>query len=183
MTDERLLDNYTYAAGDVEIGTLELRHPLILDDTGNAGVIRLAAVDAPPSELERHPYFEARLEPDAPRDAGQIVKFVRAPVAIERPERSTTGVAQAVIRVANADARIGEALNLVAQSSEPVAATFRVFSERTRLFGNPEVLDGLELVDPEVNMVEVSVRAQGPDVTNLPFHRQRYDARFPLLGF
>ena len=181
-TDPAITATYAYATDDVEIGTIEIRHPLIEDDQGNAGVIRLAAVFAPPSELELEPYWEARLEADAPMNAGEIVPFIRAPITVERPERSTTGVPQATIRTANADARIGEALTAVARSAEPARCTVRVFTEATRLGGQPDVLDGLDLVDPEVNVMEVTVRAQGPDVVNTLYQTQRYDSRFPLLG-
>ena len=182
MTDSRITEGYVYPGDDVEIGTIELRHPSIVSETGEEGVIRIASVFAPPSVLEETPYFEARLEDTAPLNPGEVVRFIRAPVSVERPERSSSGVPQAVLRVQNADARIGQALNLVARSGEPVACIIRSFTEETRLGGNPEVLSGLELVDPRIDMVEVSVRAQGPDVTNLSLHRQRYDRRFPLLG-
>lgn len=183
MTDPAIEAGYRYAGQDVEIPTIELRHPLILDDDGNAGVIRLAAVFAPASEIEREPYWYARLEETAPMNAGEVVAFIRAPIELERPERSTTGVPQALVRVANADARISEAFALAARSAEPVFATVRAFTEATRLSGQPDVLDGLELADPELDIVEARVRVQGPDVINIQFHKDRYDRRFPLIGF
>ncbi|MEM7529373.1 MAG: DUF1833 family protein [Pseudomonadota bacterium] len=183
MTDPRIEASYAYATDDVEIGTIEVRHPAILSETGDEGVIRIAAVDVPPSELEQEPYFQARLEADAPMDAGEIVNFVRGKISIERPEKSTSGVPQAVLRVQNVDARIGQAFELVADSGQPAECTVRVFTEATRLSGLPDVLSGLELIDPEISLVEVSVRAQGPDVVNFPLHRQRYDRRFPLLSY
>lgn len=182
MTDAKIVESYAYATDDVEIATVELRHPAIVSDDGQPGVIRIAAVSASPSELEARPYFEARLEATAPVNAGEVVKFIRAPFSIERPERSTTGVPQAVMRVANVDTRIAAGLRAVARSSDAVECTIRTFTERTRLNGDPDVLGGLEMVDPEVDLIEVSVRAQGPDVVNTPFHVQRYDSRFSLLG-
>lgn len=182
MTDTGIVESYAYATDDLEVATVELRHPMITSDDGQAGVIRIAAVSATPSELEAEPYFEARLEATAPLNAGEIVKFIRAPIVIERPERSTTGVPQAVMRVANVDTRIADGLKAVARSTDPVECTIRSFTDRTRLNGDPDVLGGLEMVSPEIDAVEVSVRAQGPDVVNTPFHVQRYDSRFPLLG-
>ena len=182
MTDPAATRNIIYPNGDVEIPTIEVRHPAIISETGVEGVIRLSSEELSQADLEASPFFEARLEEDAPVDAGQIVQFIRSTIGIERPERSTTGVPQLVLRVQNADARIGQGLYEVARSATPAECTYRSFTRFTRLNGQPDVLDGLELVSPEINVVQVSVRAQGPDVVNRAFHRQRYDSRFPLLG-
>lgn len=173
---------YAYATEDAEIATLEIRHPLIVSDTGAPGQIRLASVFAPADVLEREPTFRARLEADAPMNPGEIVEFLRAPIQIDRPERSTTGAPQVQFRISNVDARIGEALIAIARSDAPVEMTIRVFTLASALGGEPEVLGGFELVDPEISTMTVSVRAQGPDVTNIRFARQTYDGRFPLLG-
>lgn len=184
MTDiaPQITEAYVYATDDVEIATVELRHSSIVSDTGAPGAIRLASVFVPADQIEAEPYFEARLEADAPRDAGQIVQFIRAPIQIDRPERSSTGVPQVQFRIANVDARIGAALIAIARTDEPVEMTIRVFTLASRLSGEPEVLGGFELLDPEIDALTVSIRAQGPDVTNIRFARQTYDSRFPLLG-
>ncbi|MEM9148502.1 MAG: DUF1833 family protein [Pseudomonadota bacterium] len=182
MTDPAIIQGYTYPLGDVEIGTLEIRHPSIVSETGDTGVIRLASEEVTEAELQVAPYFEARLEPDAPMDGGAVVKFVRSTIQITRPERSTTGVPQMVLRVQNADQRIGEGIYAVAQTAIPVECTYRVFTRGTRYNGAPDILSGLELVNPELSLLEVTVRAQGPDVVNRAFHKARYDNRFPLLG-
>lgn len=182
MTDASIIRAYAYATEDVEIATVELRHPLILSETGDAGVLRLASVFVPPDELEQEPWFEARLEADAPLDPGAVVRFIRAPIEVVRPERSQAPAGQVEFRFANVDAAIGAALIDISKSATPVAVTVRVFTMSSRLSGQPEVLSGFELTDPEVTPIHVVVRAQAPDVVNTAFHRQRYDRRFPLLG-
>jgi hypothetical protein len=52
----------------------------------------------------------------------------------------------------------------------------------TRLGGQPEVIDGFELVNPVITGALVEITARAPDVINIPFHGQYYDQRFPLLG-
>ncbi len=183
MPHPSIIESYVYATGDVEIATVEIRHPALLDPgTGAAGAIRLASVFAPPSEIEDAPFFEARLEADAPCQPGEIVPFNRAPIEIIRPERTSTGVPLARFRFSNVDARITRALITVSKTLDPVQATIRVFTMAARLSGQPEVLDGFELVDPDITDGGVEVTATAPDVINTPFHRQFYDARFPLLG-
>lgn len=177
-----LVEAYAYATDDVEIATVELRHPSIVSDIGGPGQIRLASAFVPADQLQAAPYFRARLEADAPLDPGAVVEFIRCPIRIERPERSTSGVPQVQFVVPNVDARIGEALIAVARTEVPVALTIRVFTLGSALGGEPEVLGGFELVDPVIDQLSVSVRAQGPDVVNIQFHRQSYDQRFPLLG-
>jgi hypothetical protein len=185
MTDvaAEILQSYAYATDEVEIATAEFRHSLLSHpETGAVGAIRIASAFIPPADLEREPYFRARLEADAPIDAGQVVQFVRAPFTIERPERGGAPVPRFEMRVVNADARIGEALIAASKTDEPVALTIRVFTAGTWNSGLPEVLGGFELVEPEIDDFYVRVRAQGPDVGNIAFHRIYYDRRFPLLG-
>ncbi|MBE0452651.1 DUF1833 family protein [Roseovarius autotrophicus] len=182
MTDDSLLRAYAYATDDVEIATVEVRHPAIEDPrSGSPGVIRLASVFASPGDIEATPFFEARLEVDAPLQPGEIVPFNRAPIEIIRPEKTSSGVPLARFRFSNVDARITGALIAASKSQVPVAVTIRVFTQAARLSGQPEVLSGFELVDPSISgAVEVTARA--PDVINIPFHTSFYDARFPLLG-
>jgi hypothetical protein len=80
------------------------------------------------------------------------------------------------------DARITRALIAASKTLDPVEITIRAFTYASRLSGQPEVLDGFELVDPVVQTGGVEVTARAPDVINTPFHRQYYDTRFPLLG-
>lgn len=180
--DEALLRTYAYATDDIEVATVEVRHPAIpAQGTGAGGVLRLASAFVPSSELSSAPFFEARLEQDAPIDAGEVVAFVRAPIEIVRPEKTSSGVPLARFRFSNVDARITKSLIEASKSEQPVAVTIRVFTEASRLGGQPEVMGGYELVDPAIaGSVEVTARA--PDVINIPFHQSYYDARFPLLG-
>jgi len=183
MPHPSLIASYAYATDDVEIATVEVRHPEIIDPgTGLSGAIRLASVFAPPSIIEQEPFFDARLEANAPLSPGEIVSFNRAPIEIVRPEKTSLGVPLARFRFSNVDARITRALIAASKTTDPVRITLRVFTMSTRLAGQPEVLSGLELIDPVLaGTVEVTARA--PDVINTPFHMEFYDGRFPLLGF
>ena len=183
MPDPRIVEHYAYATDDREVVTLEARHPLITDPgTGSAGAIRLASVFVTPREIEDAPFFEARLEADAPLDPGAVVSFNRAPIEIVRPSKSATGVPRVRLRFSNVDARITEAFIAASKSSDPVALTIRAFTMATRLSGEPDVLDGFELVEPEIGALGVEVSARAPDVINIPFHQVFYDTRFPLIG-
>ncbi|MBC7132144.1 MAG: DUF1833 family protein [Roseovarius sp.] len=183
MPHPAIIASYAYATEDIEIATVEVRHPEIADPgTGAAGSIRLASVFANAHEIEEAPFFEARLEPDAPIEGGQIVAFNRAPIEIVRPERTSLGVPLARFRFANVDARITRALIAASKTLDPVEITIRGFTLSTRLSGQPEVMTGFELVDPVIAAASVEVTARAPDVINTPFHRQFYDTRFPLLG-
>lgn len=178
-----IVASYAYATDEVEIATVEVRHPEITDPgTGTAGAIRLASVFADAPEIEQDPFFEAKLEAGAPINAGEVVQFNRAPIGIMRPEKTSLGVPLARFRFSNVDARITRALIAASKTLDPVRITLRVFTMGTRLSGQPEVLDGFELVDPVVQTSGVEVTARAPDVINTPFHRQFYDNRFPLLG-
>jgi len=180
--DPDIIEHYAYATDDIEILTVEARHPELTSETGDVGVIRIAAAFVAPSELETSPYFEAKLEADAPLGADQIVKFIRGPIEIVRPARESSAVPRARFRFANVDPAISEALLIAASGDVPIEISLRVFTDKTRLAGQPEVLDGFELVDPQIDTLRVEVAAQPPDVINTPFHRQFYDQRFPLLG-
>lgn len=183
MPHPSIIESYAYATADIEVATVEVRHPELTDPgTDAAGTIRLASVFAPPGEIEDTPFFEAKLEPDAPVDAGQVVQFNRAPIEIVRPEKTSLGVPLARFRFSNVDAEITRALIAVSKTADPVKVTIRAFTIGTRLSGQPEVLDGFELVDPDITSGGVEITATAPDVINTPFHRSFYDARFPLLG-
>ncbi|MET4128404.1 DUF1833 family protein [Roseovarius sp. MBR-6] len=183
MPHPSIIASYAYATDDIEIATVEVRHPEIIDPgTGLEGAIRLASVFAPPSAIEEEPFFEARLEADAPLNPGAIVSFNRAPIEIVRPEKTSLGVPLARFRFSNVDARITRALITASKGTVPVQITLRAFTMATRLAGQPEVLTGLELVDPRITGSGVEVTARAPDVINTPFHMEFYDARFPLLG-
>jgi hypothetical protein len=83
--------------------------------------------------------------------------------------------------LSNVDSRITRALIAASKTTVPVQITLRAFTMATRLAGQPEVLTGMELIDPVITgTIEVTARA--PDVINTPFHMEFYDARFPLLG-
>ncbi|SEK34839.1 protein of unknown function [Roseovarius azorensis] len=183
MPHPSIIASYAYATEDIEVATVEVRHPEITDPvTGLAGAIRLASIFAPPDEIEAEPFFEARLEAEAPLQAGQIVLFNRAPIEIVRPDKTAVGVPLARFRFSNVDARITAALIAASKTLTPVAITIRSFTLATRLSGQPEVLDGFELIDPRITAAGVEVTARAPDVINIPFHGQFYDTRFPLLG-
>lgn len=183
MTDAAIVQSYAYATDDVEIATIEARHPDITDPvTGALGALRLASVFASPAEIEGAPYFEAKLEATAPLDAGAVVPFNRAPLDIVRPEKTGAGVPQIRLRFSNIDAHIGKTLIAASKTLTPVALTFRCFTMATRLGGHPEVIDGFELVNPILTGALVEITARAPDVINIPFHGQYYDQRFPLLG-
>ena len=183
MPDPAIIEAYAYATDDIEVATVEVRHPELTDPgTEASGTLRLASVFAPPGEIEDTPFFEAKLEANAPVGAGQIVPFNRAPIEIIRPEKTSLGVPLARFRFSNVDAEITRALMAVSKTLDPVEITIRVFTMATRLSGQPEVLGGFELVDPVITPGGVEVTATAPDVINTPFHRQFYDARFPLLG-
>lgn len=183
MTDPAILNSYAYATGDVEIATIEARHPDITDPvTGASGALRLASVFASPAEIEETPFFEAKLEATAPLDAGTVVPFNRAPLEIVRPDKTGAGVPQLRLRFSNVDARIAKTLMVASKTTTPVALTFRSFTMATRLGGQPEVIDGFELVNPIITGALVEITARAPDVINIPFHGQYYDQRFPLIG-
>lgn len=183
MPHPSIIASYAYATEDIEVATVEVRHPEITDPvTGQAGAIRLASVFVPPDQIEEEPFFEAKLEAGAPLEAGQIVRFNRAPIEIVRPDKTDVGVPLARFRFSNVDARITAALIAASKTLTPVAITIRSFTMATRLSGQPEVLDGFELIDPRITAAGVEVTARAPDVINIPFHGQFYDTRFPLLG-
>ncbi len=183
MPHPSITASYAYATDDVEIATVEVRHPEITDPgSGLVGSIRLASVFAGPGEIEDTPFFEAKLETDAPIQAGEVVQFNRAPIEIVRPEKTSLGVPLARFRFSNVDARITKSLIAASKTLDPIQITIRAFTMATRLSGQPEVLDGFELVDPVITGTGVEVTATAPDVINTPFHRQYYDTRFPLLG-
>ena len=129
MPHPAIVEAYAYATADIEVATVEVRHPELTDPgTEASGTLRLASVFAPPGEIDDAPFFEAKLEADAPVGPGQIVPFNRAPIEIMRPEKTSLGVPLARFRFSNVDAAITRALMAVSKTRHPVEATIRVFT-------------------------------------------------------
>ena len=63
--------------------------------------------------------LDARLEPGAPRNAGEIVTFAPFAFEIEPPDQTATGAPQCRVEIDNVGREIGAALEKVSASSSP----------------------------------------------------------------
>lgn len=172
-----------YAACPVDVvrlDTLEFRHPDFIDENGNPTAIRVV--------LDNRDWT-AKLEADAPLDAGQYVTFVKMFFDIQLAPIEKGANPEIVISMDNVSKLISDNLELASESPHTIEVTYRPFlsndvDESGRLNGphmNPPI--HLNVNSVTVDVYKVTARCGYGDFANMPFPSEDYTLeRFPGLG-
>ncbi|QDB70860.1 hypothetical protein [Pseudomonas virus PBPA162] len=146
--------------------TLELHHPLLQDDDGNHMAVRLCI---------GHDDLEARLEPGAPMDGGQVVKFTAADFDFTLPDVGEGQMPQLSVRLANVGRDLTRHIEQAAISYEPFKMYYRPYLDSNRLVGpEVDVPFMFELAQVTVDIFMVSGTATLEEVHNWPFPNKTY---------
>ncbi len=129
-----------------------------------------------------HADLNARLETDAPLDAGQRVRFVALGFDLELPPVDTAPVPEIAVTLDNVSREIVRHLDEAATSLERIEVTYRPYLS-TDLEGpqmDPPIT--LTLTEVEVDVFRATGRARMLDIGNRAFPADLYTAtRFPGL--
>lgn len=153
---------------DIIYHTLELWHP---------------AFTAPIRVVRDRAALDARLEPGAARDGGDIVTFVAFAFDIVPPDQTTTGLPQCIIEIDNVSREIVAQIDLAVTQPEPIVAIYRAFLSGSVSLG-PETDQPLELtlISVTANVFRVRAVCGFPDLLNRKFPGRVYDLdTFPGL--
>ena len=164
--DEAYMDALASAPTDVVVySTLEFRH---------RSFIAPARVVADRADLS------ATLEPDAPRNPGEMVTFTGVMFDLVLPEVTDGGNPELRIDVDNIGRELVEQFDLAAQVAEKAEVTYRAFlsSDLT----TPQYVMHLTVTSIECDVFRVHATAGFGDIVNRAFPRENYTAqRFPGL--
>ncbi len=165
---DAIREAYAFApAGVIHYDTLEFRHP---------------AFSTPIRVVRDNRALTARLEADAPQDAGVEVTFVGYAFDFVRPEVGPDGVPQFTIEIDNVSRDIAAHIELALASRQLIEVTYRAYLS-TDLDGpsnDPPLTLTLQRIT--ATPFRVSAVASYVNVANKRFPGQDYDAeRFPGL--
>ena len=171
--EQAIREAYASAPADtVILHTLELRHPAF-DDDGRPTAVRV---------VRDHADLTARLEADAPLDAGETVRFVALAFDLELPPVDSAPVPEIAVTLDNVSREIVRHLDAAATSLERIEVTYRPYLS-TDLEGpqmDPPIT--LTLTEVEVDVFRAAGRARMLDIGNKAFPAETYTAkRFPGL--
>jgi hypothetical protein len=128
--------------------------------------------------------LEARLEADAPRDAGALVGFVPLAFRLRPPEATpdAPGVLEAEIDTAGRE--IVAEIDAAVATLDPIEIVWRRFIAATALDGPEYVVRGLTLRTVSAGVARMTATAAWADLVNERFPRLTYTReRFPTLEF
>lgn len=114
--------------------------------------------------------LDARLEPGAPRNAGEIVTFAPFAFEIEPPDQTATGAPQCRVEIDNVGREIGAALDLAVAGADPVTLIYRQYLSDA-LADGPETDPAPELTftSASADMFRVRGTAGFPDLLDKQF--------------
>jgi hypothetical protein len=159
--------------GVIVIDTLEFRHPNFRDELGVPTAIRAVL---------GHSNLEARLEEDAPQNAGEYVTFIAMSFELELPNIEHIAQPEIGISIDNVSRDIEDNLMLAAASPYPIEVTYRPYlnTDLTQPQMNPPLT--MTLISAEADDFRVSARASYGNAANVLCPRETYNvARFPGL--
>lgn len=171
---EAIQEAYANAPSDaIILHTLELRHPDFRDETGNTVAIRVVRdrVD-----------LTARLEADAPLNAGQLVTFIAMGFELDLPPVDTAPVPEIVVTLDNVSREIVRHLDAAAESQAVIEITYRPYLSNDLEGPQMDPPITLVLTEVEADVQRVTARARMMDIGNKAFPSRSYTAReFPGL--
>ncbi len=147
-----------------------------------AGAEVRTVLDAMPAEGRDLVGLVARLEADAPKDAGRMVPFIALAFDLELPPVDSAPVPEIAVTLDNVSREIVRHLDAAATSLERIEVTYRPYLS-TDLEGpqmDPPIT--LTLTEVEVDVFRATGRARMLDIGNRAFPAETYTARrFPGL--
>lgn len=161
-----------YASADVSvviINTLEIRHPAFVEP------IRVVSDYAPVS---------AKLEANAPLNAGQVVTFQPFAFEMTLPEVMDKGVPELSLKIDNVSREIIQNIELAIPQPDKLEVTYRAYLSNDMLTNGPHNDPPLHLTitSIEADAMAIQARASIADFVNKKFPSQEYDeTRFPGL--
>jgi len=194
---QAIKEAYASAPADtVILHTLEIRHPTFIQpirvvrnyaDTETwlalGGAEVEAVLDAMDAEDRDRVGLVARLEADAPENAGKMVAFVALAFDLELPPVENVPVPEIALTMDNVGREISDALDAAATSQERTEVTYRPYLS-TDIEGpqmDPPIT--LFLSEVEADPLRVTGRARMLDIGNKAFPSITYTAkRFPGLA-
>ncbi len=188
---------YASAPSDVVIlHTLEIRHPSFTDPirvvrnfadqetwTGMGGAEAEAVLDALSPEDREMIGLVARLEADAPLNAGEMVGFVALAFDLDLPPVDTIPAPEITVTMDNVGREITDALDEAATSQDRIEVTYRPYLS-TDIEGpqmDPPIT--MILTEVEATPLTVTARARMLDIGNKAFPSIFYrTTEFPGLA-
>ena len=201
MTDpalkEALRRAYASApAGEVTLHTLELRHPSFstpirvvrnfsgqerwLDQGGAEAEAALQNLSASDQNMVG---LIARLEADAPVDAGQMVAWIALGFDMDLPPVESVPVPEITVTLDNVGREIITALDAAATSQDKIEVTYRPYLSTDLEAPQMDPPITLTLSDVEATPLTVTARARMLDIGNQAFPGRTYKlSEFPGLA-
>ena len=171
---EAIQEAYAHAPSNtIILHTLEIRHPDFRDASGHPTSIRVVR-----DQID----LQARLEADAPMDAGEIVTFVAMGFELDLPAVDTTPVPEIVVTLDNVSREIVRYLDVAAESQSVIEITYRPYLSND--FEGPQMDPPITLIlsEVEADVQRVTARARMMDIGNKAFPSRTYTAKeFPGL--
>lgn len=166
---EALKEAYASAPSDVVIvSTLEIRHPAFAEP------IRVVSDYIP---------VTARLEANAPTDAGEMVEFQPFAFELTLPELMDKGIPELGLKIDNVSREILQNIELAMPLPDKLEITYRAYLSNDLASGphNDPPLH-LTITSIEADALAITAKASVADFINKKFPNQEYDeTRFPGL--
>ena len=194
---EAIREAYATAPSDsIILHTLEFRHP---DFSAPVRVVRnfpdeatwlaqdasgvQAVLDGMEAPAREHVGLVARMEDDAPADAGDLVAFIAMAFDFDLPDVDTVPMPELRLIMDNVGRDLSRELDAAAVSQSPTTVTYRAYlSTDIEQHQNDPPLT-LTLYDVKATTFRVTGRARITDIGNKPFPSELYTAkRFPNLA-
>ncbi|ABE50950.1 DUF1833 family protein [Methylobacillus flagellatus] len=160
--------------GEVELNTLEFRHPNFVDQNGDPSAIRVV--------LDNVDHY-LTLEDDAPLNPGESVLFVRMAFELTKPEVDSVAGPAMDITLNNITPEIETQIRAATRSPYPVIGMYRLYllSDKTQPQNNPPMEFQLDNVNADDE--SITARATFGNEAQRPFPNENYTAtRFPGLS-
>lgn len=172
--EQALKEAYASAPTDLVIfDTLEVRHPNFVDDAGQPTAIRVVI---------GYEDISAKLENDAPLDAGEYVTFTAGAFRFSLPGFEESRVPQLKITLDGASQEVVAHLEAAMSNPVPIEVTYRPYLSSD--LSKPQMSPPIHMTLSKVtaSATQVTGTATLTDVHNWPFPSQKYLAsRFPGL--
>lgn len=165
-----------YASADmneVPVDTLELIHPLFVDDNGNPTSVRLASA---------YRNYDFTLEQNAPVNGGETVTFIGCPFEFTLPEIADGATPELKISVDNVDRRMAMYAEMAAPSLTPITVIYRPYLESDP--SSPQMDPPARFTASKVivDVFKITMTATTNDVNNWGFPNRIYKPdEFPGL--
>lgn len=182
-------------AGTVTLHTLEIRHPSFAapirvvrnyGDTATwtelGGAAAQAVLDAMDPEDRDKVGLIARLEADAPQDAGEMVAFVALAFDFDLPSVENIPLPEIGLTMDNVGREIADALDAAATSEDETTVTYRPFLSTDIEAPHMSPPLTMTLSDVEADPLRVTGKAHVLDVGNRALSYLYTTKRFPTLA-